>query len=77
MVESKTGCLDIKINFQLFFSQKETPIPVCLYFHQGAHYVYIKVKDAVKKKDSANNVRDRKKEELGEVMQQRLTVMDS
>lgn len=71
-------CLDIKINPQSsFFSQTESPIPVCLHFHQCAHYVYVKVKDAVKKKDSANSVRDRKKEESGEIMQPRLTVMDS
>lgn len=37
----------------------------------------IKVKDAVKKKDSANSLRrDGTKAEAGEIMQQRLTVMD-
>lgn len=41
-----------------FFSQQVPPIPVCLYFRRFARYVYIKVKDAVKKKDSANSVRD-------------------
>lgn len=77
VIESRIGWLDTTINPQFFFPRTESPIPVCLPFRQYAHYVYVKVKDAVKKKDSANSVTDTKKVESGEIRQPRLTVMDS
>lgn len=56
VMKNRIRSQDIKINLLLFPSQEASPILLSLYFH--SHYVCIKVKDAVKKKDPANSVRD-------------------
>lgn len=72
MTENEIGCLDVIIKPQFFFFP-----PRRILQFQFVFISHITVKDAVNRKDSAYGVKDREEEESREIMQPRLSVMDS